>query len=1533
MILFTLLVVLGGVLLALGVGALLLSNHAGDLRRSHRFLLLVAGPVDGVLSALLLDLLGVSTTTALVGGFVGGVLSMLFIQPMFIPQRLMVWRLARENLRRRKRQTALLIAGLVIASAIITSSLVVGDSLDATVASEVEAAWGETDVSISGLDPMTGSMVRFEEALAERFWLSAFADDAVGSALQGRQYGITATVSLTAPSGLGEPSVAFFARNASVDEAGIWSPLDLNDGYRFSTLETLNGVEGTPSLAINEVAAEQLELRTGQTVELGFFVVRDGEMMRTSVSFLVDRITPNTGQGAMAGSLSPAVFLDLGTAQSIMEMEGEINTLSLAFASGITDDELRSMVDRVDDLLNASMTAEDAGMVFTTEPATSSLSISSQRGLQRISGDDVVALRENLSELAPGVAMLEVLQAPLVDVSLGNESLLTLADAEVQALRVGEAALWHVASGGFGFEPLDGGDAWLWQANEGDLLRDVAWNASGFAALVAHRDGLLLVDEALDGTEVRETYETGFPTVAVASTSEGWLALEEAEGALYLHRFDADLSLLTTLEVDLERPSTVLGYELAFDGEVYLSVEGLLSTTYFVAPLDSEAFVATDATQWPVGDDEGDGSAANILASSLCNGVAAVNVSGGQWCTTSEGLARIKLTNGEVESLRLPVLSDAEGFGRFPQMVLAFGGENATLSVASGEMLTSQRLAPLEVDGLLPSLEATGALPYAYGNASSLPLTPSGRYTSLTGFEQLADLDAVVLGLVSLEDAEVLALAGEDDRSLLMFSGPGLNGTDNASLDALTAWFDERSTGDDIHLAVRAVKLDAKEQAEASSGVLSAMFLVFGTFTIAAGVLLSLTIIMLLADVRRSELATARALGLRRSDARAMFVYEGALASMIAGGLGSVLGLFLAWLISVGFSSIFQSVGAQRFSFSWTLDSFMAGWVWGALLSLLLLLGAAAYNAQLNIVRALKGGRTPVPVGVPWGLFIVQIVGLGSAFVCGAGLFLFGFESALAYAAYIGTGVGLLLAFVPLFSWELPVWRARGVRTSGVRHAARNTLGALGVLFLLWTSVLDSVDPFRANMEANELAFIAIGLLQVLAGVMVLTSWAPMLVQFVSKRALFGGGPVRAVALAHPLAHPVRTAVVMGMFSITMFSVVVLAGYTEQFDTYSADFVEEAEGDFELLLTSSRSRPITLDADADEWGVNASIMASIDAVGAVHRAPVHLEDEDGERMPYILRGVDEGFITHGGLPLHLWDESLGSTSQEAWLSLGRFDDVVFLDASFGLESAADGTTIVPLQFSIGDSISLIDFSNPQNTKSVKVGGFLKQSSYIFSPGVWMGGDVVENRFGGEITRMYVSVAPTAQATDPTFLEMDLAAQGKTVEERQAAAELEEVLDRELARSNINVQTVADEIQVIQSLVLAILSLFEGYLALGLIVGVAGIGVVTVRNVSERRRTVGMLRAIGFRQSHVHRMFSTEISWVAVLGMLNGLLIGYGFHAMLYNALWAEEGVAFSFPWLSTVGVFVFGWLVVLATTAAPVRQAAKIPPSAALRTR
>ncbi len=1521
-------VLVASALLAMSTVSVYLSGRWGEASWSTRLLLLVSGSVDGTLGLALLSWLGLSSATAVAGGFLIGTLSMMFVQPLLLPQRLLVWRLARENMVRRKRQSALMLAGLIIASAIITSSLVVGDSLDATVGREVQAAYGETDVLIAGFDPMTGVAVAFDEGIGARYWASLQQNTELADDLRGRQFGLTSSVSLSADSGLAEPSVSLFAHNATIDGESVWQALDPANGYRFSDIAAANEVRSTPGVAINAVAAEALEVGVGDALELGAFVTEDNQRVRTTHSVEVLAVVPNEGQGAMAGTRSPAVFLDLTAAQGLLGMDRELTRIALSFKPSLSDSAIKQHLDALEQVFNDVLTAEDIGLVWTVDDGTSSLTVSSSNGLQRLDGDDVAALRENRTVLYPGATLLEVLQVPLIELQVEGEPLLTLADATVDRLVVAEDALWHSTANGLGFERLSTNEAWLWQVDEGERMVDVAWSEHN--STVGFLSGQRMVVADTNLTDEDERFSVSFEGAPTAlARGEGvWYTLVEHAGTLELLTLDDNLSTLASSNLTVPLPTTVLSFDLRVaEDALLLRVEGLLSSTYYRGALPLIDMEKINAEAWPSDSDE------PIQVVEPCDGrAAAVLETGETWCSFEHGLLRLEATTNVVDTLRLPVLSDAPGFGKLPQMVLAFGGEGATLEVEEGQVLTSARLEALGLeDGNV--LAMTGVLPYAYGNDSSTMLAYNGDYTAIDGFEQLADLDAVVLGLVSLSDAEVLALAEEDDRSLLMFSGPGFSGGNTTSLDAMTAWFDQRSEAEDIHLRLAAVKLEAAEQAAASSGALSAMFLVFGTFTIAAGVLLSLTIIMLLADVRRSEVATVRALGLRRSDARALFLLEGATLAFIASGLGSVLGLGLAWIISAGFSSIFSSVDATNFVFDWTADSFLAGWIWGTLLALLILWSSALYNAQLNIVRALRGARAVIKNGVPWGVFLLQIMALGLVGLCGLSLLLSGLSSPFAYGAYLLLGSGLILLFTPLLTWELPVFFNRGRPANRwTRYAPRNTLGAVGLLFLLWTLFLAPVDPLRAQMEANELAFIVLGLLQVLAGVMVLTSLAPQAVGWLAKQrwVLRRTGPVGSVALAHPLAHPLRTAVVMGMFSITMFSVVVLAGYTEQFDTYSSDFVEEAEGEFELLLTSTRSRPIDLGEDPSTWGIDHPALDNIDAVGAVYRAPVHLEDINGERMPYLLRGVDDGFIQHGGLPLYAWDSSLGNSSEEAWIAMAAFDNIVFLDASFGLESTADGTTLVPLQFSIGDSISLIDFSNPKNTRNAVVGGFLKQSSYIFSPGVWMNAEPVETQFSGAITRMYVSVSSDAKAT-PDFDGSVTAAQGKTLDERRAAAELEEVLDVELAGRNINVQTVADEIMIIQSLVLAILSLFEGYLALGLLVGVAGIGVVTVRNVSERKTTIGMLRAIGFRRRHVLRLFSVEVSWVAVLGLLNGLVIGYGFHVMLYNALWKAEGAAFSFPWVSTMLLFLVAWGVVLLTTFIPVRRAAAVPPSAALR--
>ena len=153
--------------------------------------LLVLGPViDAIIAYWLLEFCQISGLTLWAGAICFGLLSHVLMQPLLVPQRLVVWRLAKENILRRKRQAALLMIGLIIASAIISSSLIIGDSLDATIINEVEGSWGETDITLSGLDMSTGERVIISQVVADKVWSDINSDASLNSKFDGQQQGI-----------------------------------------------------------------------------------------------------------------------------------------------------------------------------------------------------------------------------------------------------------------------------------------------------------------------------------------------------------------------------------------------------------------------------------------------------------------------------------------------------------------------------------------------------------------------------------------------------------------------------------------------------------------------------------------------------------------------------------------------------------------------------------------------------------------------------------------------------------------------------------------------------------------------------------------------------------------------------------------------------------------------------------------------------------------------------------------------------------------------------------------------------------------------------------------------------------------------------------------------------------------------------------------------------------------------------------------------------------------------------------------------
>ncbi|TLZ79361.1 MAG: FtsX-like permease family protein [Methanobacteriota archaeon] len=130
--------------------------------------------------------------------------------------------------------------------------------------------------------------------------------------------------------------------------------------------------------------------------------------------------------------------------------------------------------------------------------------------------------------------------------------------------------------------------------------------------------------------------------------------------------------------------------------------------------------------------------------------------------------------------------------------------------------------------------------------------------------------------------------------------------------------------------------------------------------------------------------------------------------------------------------------------------------------------------------------------------------------------------------------------------------------------------------------------------------------------------------------------------------------------------------------------------------------------------------------------------------------------------------------------------------------------------------------------------------------------------------------------------------------------------------------------------MGVFNLLQAYLALGLIVGISGLGVITMRNVVERRQETGALRALGFRKSMVLKSFLFELSFIALTGIAMGVALGVALSYDLYLRFFANQA-AFVIPWDRLLLLGGIAFIGAVLATASPAIRASRIPPAEALR--
>jgi putative ABC transport system permease protein len=659
----------------------------------------------------------------------------------------------------------------------------------------------------------------------------------------------------------------------------------------------------------------------------------------------------------------------------------------------------------------------------------------------------------------------------------------------------------------------------------------------------------------------------------------------------------------------------------------------------------------------------------------------------------------------------------------------------------------------------------------------------------------------------------------------------------------------------------------------------------------------------MLAAERRSELGIARAVGTRRGHLVQMFVYEGLAYDVIAAAVGALIGIAVAYGMVLAMAGAFAATSDFHISYAVKLTSMVLAYAIGVLVTFAVVAVSARRVSRMNISTAIR--NLPEPEAARHGrrrwLSGLAAVLVGGVFAVGGVL------------AQDGVTLGLGVSMVVL--GLVPILRRLGVSQRAARTAA-------GLALVAWF-VLPISRWLFGDLKVNFSIFILGGLMIVIGSTWAIVENADLLLGALGSTLgrIPSLAPTLRMAMAYPLRSLFRTGVTMAMFTLVVFTLVVGATTTGSFVNAFND-VNAFGGGFDVRATASPASPIVnmRAALARAPGVSPG---DVRLVSSESTLPVKANQLGVGAKPesYVLNGADAAFLGH--TTYRLATRARGYASSAAvWRAVRDKPGLAVVDQyvvprkanwNFGVMSKfklkgfyLEDKTFTPVRVLVRD---------PQTGKHITltVIGVLSDSAPPLVAGIWTSQRTLTPVFGDR-------VLPT------TYLfALRHGADAKVVAKRLESAFLADGMKADSLK-----KLLADQV----SASLTFDRLIEGFMGLGLIVGVAALGVITARAVVERRQQIGVLRAIGFRKRMVQQAFLLESSFVALTSILVGTVLGL---ITAYNVIadsrrtpsWA--GMSFEVPWLTLGVIFLAVYLVAMLTTLAPSLRASRIYPAEALR--
>jgi putative ABC transport system permease protein len=692
------------------------------------------------------------------------------------------------------------------------------------------------------------------------------------------------------------------------------------------------------------------------------------------------------------------------------------------------------------------------------------------------------------------------------------------------------------------------------------------------------------------------------------------------------------------------------------------------------------------------------------------------------------------------------------------------------------------------------------------------------------------------------------------------------------------------------------------ENAKSLSAMFTSLFFVFGAFSIIAGIALVVNIFTMLGEERKGEMGVARAIGMRRAQLRRLFTYEGTIYAALAAAIGSVLGVILAYAIVWAMSGMFQfadfSFNLVEY-FTFTPISLVLGYLAGFSLTIITVYLSTRRISMLNIVRAIRSiPEPPIPREDKRAFRIGLLLLVGGVVFLSLGISL----EKLAYASSGLSMITISLGFIlrRVIS-ERIAWSLAGLLT-----------------LIIWLPLPNGVKifPYAADIEM----FVIAGLFLVTSALLIIMFNSDSIIYVLTKlfRVRKEYRAVLKTAISYPLKAKFRTAISIFIFGLVIFTVTTLSVISGLISVNVDRMVQDTSGGFDVISFTSGTSPI-MGEPWQQLNATGSVLAGSNltnliplpaALGLINTSSVDpiTQAITYKDRPYQVIGFDHRLYSQSNYRLAHWNSSLYGSEKEVWQAVQTNSSLAIVDGSVAPSSGFGGGMGPPgaqsLVLHVGEVVKLKRPYGP--TYEVTIAGIMTQSAL---QGFFMGNQTVEARFGA------VGYALLLVKFQPG---LDVGAQAVLLEKAFLANGLQ----------TIDIQALAKQIT---SIINSMFTLFEAFLGMGLIIGISGLGIITIRSIHERRIEIGMMRAIGYRKKMVVANFAIESAFISLLGITIGSLLGI----VVGYQLWETSLQSSGFTWVLDlwpilfVGLLSFGATILSVYPAA--RGASKVSPAEVLR--